>query len=157
MHAVVAFVEGPHVDGSRDWPIGTTLEALSMADTALPDLGTVPNVLLRAAIARRGVANPGPLQPLDEWMSVRVLLPSPSPSPHSHPLHPMLLTPFHLNACPPLAFACALKTLPVAVCGLACKRRSSRSCLRPRERGLWRSLRETSVVAVGACPCVTHW
>ena len=69
---VVSFIEGPIVEGSRDWPLDLTLELLTDAKTVLPDIGIAPKVLLLSAARRRVVSvDTGPFISLEHWLAVR--------------------------------------------------------------------------------------
>ena len=70
--AVVEFVEGPTVGGSRDWPVEAVFELFSDPKTILPDLGVAPNALLKAAMSRSTPTLPdGGYPTVNEWLSVR--------------------------------------------------------------------------------------
>ena len=73
--AVIAFVESPANDCSRDWPLDTLLEVLVEFSAALPDLGVAPTALLLSALQRgatEGEPSPSASVSVDEWMSVRM-------------------------------------------------------------------------------------
>ena len=54
--AIVAFIEGPDVEGTRDWPIDTIWAVLDNPRTVLPDIGIAPRALLLAALKTRRTA-----------------------------------------------------------------------------------------------------
>ena len=69
--AVVDFVEGPTVGGSRDWPMDAVMELFADPETVLPDLGVAPNALLKAAMARGTATTPGTgSTTVNDWLSV---------------------------------------------------------------------------------------
>ena len=70
--AVVSFIEGATIGGSRDWPLDMILDILADPKTTLPDLGIAPNSMLLSAI-RRGVVemDASPFTSLEQWLSVR--------------------------------------------------------------------------------------
>ena len=53
MSTIVSYIEGPEVEGTRDWPIETLWEVLGDPRMALPDIGIAPSALLAAALHRR--------------------------------------------------------------------------------------------------------
>ena len=70
--SVVEFVESPTVGGSRNFSVEVIIELLTDPRIALPDLGVVPEALLRAAIARGAATVPGVATSITvaEWLSV---------------------------------------------------------------------------------------
>ena len=69
--AVMDFVEGPTVGGSRDLPIEVVFDLLTDPRIDLPDLGVAPNALLKAAIARGTATTPDTgCTTVDDWLSV---------------------------------------------------------------------------------------
>ena len=69
--AIVDFVEGPTVGGSRDWPMDAVMELFADPETVLPDLGVAPNALLKAAIALGTAATPDTgSTTVEEWLLV---------------------------------------------------------------------------------------
>ena len=69
--AVVDFVEGPTVGGSRDLPMEVVLDLLTDPRIDLPDLGVAPNALLKAAMTRGTATTPDTgSTTVEEWLSV---------------------------------------------------------------------------------------
>ena len=69
--AIVDFVEGPTVGGSRDWPMDAIMELFADSRTVLPDFGVAPNALLKAATACGSVTTPDTgSTTVEEWLSV---------------------------------------------------------------------------------------
>ena len=55
IRAVVDFVEGPTVGGSRNLRVEVIVELLTDPKTVLPDLGVAPNALLTTAMREREI------------------------------------------------------------------------------------------------------
>ena len=72
VQAVISFVEGPDVDGSRDLPVETVIEIILHPETTLPDLGVAPTAMLLSACERSLVQLDSlPLSPtFEEWLQV---------------------------------------------------------------------------------------
>ena len=56
INTVVAYIEGPDVKGSRDWPLETVWAVLDSPRTSLPDIGIAPSILLRAALRAKSTS-----------------------------------------------------------------------------------------------------
>ena len=75
--AVVSFIEGPDVEGSRDWPLDTIVDVLRECDDAAVGLGVAPTALLRRALADGRLEwdgdglDGGVTTSFEQWLSVR--------------------------------------------------------------------------------------
>ena len=56
INTVVAYIEGPDVEGARDWPLETVWAVLDNPRTSLPDIGIAPSILLRAALRAKSTS-----------------------------------------------------------------------------------------------------
>ena len=76
IQAVVAFLEGPDVQGSRVWPRDTLVEVLKENRGRLPDLGIAPAAMLLSALDRGTTDRAGDgdvstvTRSLGQWLSV---------------------------------------------------------------------------------------
>ena len=84
MDAVVAYIEGPDVDGTRQWPVETIWSVLDNPRTVLPEIGIAPRSLLTSALRaqRTSIAASGTAQLYEHCATAvpcRGLTVSPSP------------------------------------------------------------------------------
>ena len=72
--AVVSFMEGKAVDGSRHYPINTIFDVLSDRTIVLPAIGIAPTALLQSAAQNRVLQRQSrDFTSFSDWLAVRVI------------------------------------------------------------------------------------